>query len=232
MKEIIKKIAVLALAGMMAVCLNACDSKPNQGEDNSNNSVADDSSSADDNSKDNNNIDNAVGDESAPPVNQNNNAETFKDYSNKSVENGKSIKWFWMDNGTEDILGDSDIFEVTFKIKDGVADGNYSIVVNDLAICNKDLEIIDAKIIDGVITVGSAQAPEQETASESAITVLNTSGNAGDEIKVKINFAKNPGFCTIQLGLNYDSSVLEPVNVVNTGILSEVGSVVMNLNGD
>lgn len=224
MKNIKNKIAVIALAGIMTVGFSACDSTKTTDTS----SAQDSSSVAEVVNNDNG------GDESAPPVQANNStAETFKDYSNKTVENGKSAKWFWMDNGTEDLLGDSDVFEITFKIKDGTADGNYNVVLNDLAICNKDLAIVDAQLIDGVITVGSASAPAtQETPSAAAITLVNTSGNAGDTVKMKVNFAKNPGFCTIQLGVNYDSSVLELVDITNTGILADIGSVVKNLGDE
>ncbi|HAS78465.1 MAG TPA: hypothetical protein DCS38_01815 [Ruminococcus sp.] len=138
-----------------------------------------------------------------------------------------------MDTGTENLLGDSDIFELSFKIKDGTADGNYNVVINDLAICNTDLAIVDAKLIDGTITVGSADAPAaQETPSETAITLVNTSGNAGDTVKMKVRLSKNPGFCTVQLGINYDSSALELVDITNTGILEELGSVVKNFGDE
>lgn len=230
MKNITKKLAVLALAGLMAMSFSACDSTDKNSSAENSSSQADDASSNDDNNNDNINANNNGGDESAPPANQNSTAETFKDYSNKSVENGKSAKWFWMDTGTEDLLGDSDIFELSFKIKDGTADGNYNVVINDLAICNTDLAIVDAKLIDGTITVGSADAPAaQETPSETAITLVNTSGNAGDTVKMKVKLSKNPGFCTVQLGINYDSSALELVDITNTGILEDLGSVVKNL---
>lgn len=232
MKNITKKLAVLALAGLMAMSFSACDSTEKNSSAENSSSQADDASS--DNNNDNINANNNGGDESAPPVQNNNSAvETFKDYSNKSVENGKSAKWFWMDTGTENFLGDSDIFEISFKIKDGTADGNYNIVINDLAMCNTDLAIVDAKLVDGTITVGSADAPAaQETPSETAITLVNTSGNAGDTVKMKVKLSKNPGFCTVQLGVNYDSSALELVDVTNTGIIAELGSVVKNLGDE
>lgn len=231
-KNIISKLAVIALAGIMAAGFAGCDSTNVSSDDTSN--VGGESSAAENN--DNNN----VNDNANPVPDANNDAdpapeqpketvETFKDYSNKTVENGQSAKWFWIDNGVEDLLGDGEIFEITFKIKDGSADGNYNVAINDFAMCNKDLAIINAKVSDGVVTIGSAEAPAQETPGETSVFLSNVSGNAGDTIKMKVCMVKNPGFCTVQLGVNYDSSVLEIVDVTSVGILSEIGTVQKNL---
>ncbi len=229
MKNIRKKLAVLILAGVMATGFSGCSGDDSNDTETTTPVVAeknDEESKADEQQPVNN--DNG-GDESAPPAQNNNPAETFKDYSNKSVENGKSASWLWIDTGMEDLLGDSDIFEITFKIKDGVADGNYNVVINELQICNKATEIVDAKVIDGVVTVGSATAPEATTADGAAVSLVNTKGNAGDTITMKVNFSKNPGFCAVQMGINYDASVLEITDVVNTGVINELGSVTLNL---
>lgn len=225
MKNITKKIAVFALTCVMAMGFAGCESEKVEKNDNS-----DVTTVADDNSQNNDNINaNAGGDETAPPANNGGNAETFKDYSNKTVENGKSASWLWIDTGSEDLPGDSDIFEITFKIKDGSADGNYNVVINELQICNVATDIVDAKIVDGVVTVGGAQAPSAETVSEPSISLVNVQGNAGDTVKMKVNFSNNPGFCAITMGINYDSSVLEIENVTNTGVLEGIGSLSMNL---
>jgi hypothetical protein len=219
MKKFTKKITVLILAGIMAMSFSACDSTSSSSEDNSSEAAVV-------------NNDNG-GDESAPAaMNENSSVETFKDYSNKTVENGKSASWLWIDNGVEDIMGDGEIFEISFKIKDDVADGNYNIVINELQICNKDLEVVEADIIDGTVTVGSASAPSQESASGNSIILENVSGNAGDDIKMKVKLSSNPGFCTIQLGINYDSSALEITDVTNVGLIDGVGSVSKNLEVD
>ncbi len=224
MKNIRKKIAVLVLAGIMSLSCTACNSDSKESDNKTETTTVA--------VADNNNVNDNGGDESAPPVQENGNTPTmtFKDYSNKKAENGKSATWIWIDSGIEDIAGDSDIFELTFKVKDGAADGNYEVVVNDLQICNKATQIINATVADAVVTIGGAQAPEQATAEGTAITLMNAKGNAGDEIKMKVNFSKNPGFCAIQLGVSYDSSVLEMTNVVNTGVLADIGSVTYNLN--
>lgn len=224
MKKFTKKITVLILAGIMAMSFSACDSTSSTSETSSSSSEAGVSETAPVNN------DNG-GDESAPAaMNENAPAETFKDYSNKSVENGKSASWLWIDNGVEDVLGDGEIFEISFKIKDGTADGNYNIVINELQVCNEQLKIVNASIIDGSVTVGSASAPAQESASGSSIILENVSGNAGDTVKMKVKFSGNPGFCTIQLGINYDSSALEITDVTNVGLLDGLGSVSKNLN--
>lgn len=219
MNKISKKLAVFMLACMMAVGFSACDSTDKSSSDSSSSEAAVV------------NNDNG-GDESAPAaMNQNSVAETFKDYSNKSVENGKSASWLWIDNGTEDINGDGELFDVTFKIKDGTADGNYNIVVNSLQMCNKDLKVIQGETIDGCITVGSASAPEQASAgTDNTVILENASGNAGDTITMKVKLENNPGFCTIQVGINYDSSALEITEVTNVGIIGDSGSVTKNLD--
>lgn len=226
-KNIISKLAVFILAGMMAVGFTGCDSTNASSSDN--NSVSETENAADNNNAnpDPNANDDA---EPAPTAQAQNAAETFKDYSNKTAENGKSAKWFWIDNGTEDILGDGTLFEITFKIKDGCADGNYNVVINDFAMCNKDLAIVEAKITDGVVTVGSAEAPAQNSPSETSVYLSNVIGNAGDTIKMNVVAAKNPGFCTVQIGVNYDASALEIVDVTSAGLLSEIGSVQKNLD--
>lgn len=232
-KNTISKIAALVLAGMMTVGFAGCDSTTVSDTDNSvvdsnNNDNAD---AANDNANDNANPDPNNDAEPAPPAPSNNTAETFKDYSNKKAENGKSAKWIWMDNCTEDVLGDGSLFEITFRIKQDAADGNYNVVINDFAMCHVDVDkVVEAKLIDGVVTVGNAEAPTQETVDETYLMLENAKGNAGDTITMVMSISKNPGFTISQLGVNYDSSALEIVDIKTAGILSEIGSVQMNLD--
>ena len=61
--------------------------------------------------------------------------------------------------------------------------------------------------------------PTSASGADPTVILSQVSGRAGDIVEVTVRLANNPGIVCMQLDLIYDNSVLELVNVVDTGNL-------------
>lgn len=132
------------------------------------------------------------------------NTEAF----NGQEEYGKKAVWA----ASQDNTANGVFLTLTFNVLDGAKIGNAEVTIENEngvlksgAVSNKAEDSIDYKVVAGGVNVFDPTAP--------LINVSTVYGLPGDEVKVSVSLANNPGIRAAALRPVYDESVLELVKM-------------------
>ncbi len=119
----------------------------------------------------------------------------------------------WAD-GLADTTDTGVIANITFKIKDDAATGDYTLTVEGVQenTFNLAYEDVPFTTVNGTITVES-NAVEPPVIDGLTFIVGNATGAAGEEVVVPVEIAGNPGITFAQVMIGYDAEALEIVNI-------------------
>ena len=127
----------------------------------------------------------------------------------KSVTDGNYI--LWMDiSKNEDFIFNDEFVKITFKIKEGIPNGEYPITfVTDFSTI-KGVTLNPTKVYNGTITVGGDAKKSEDFSKETEFIVYgdNISCKQGDTVDFYINTKNNPGLAATLLWFYYDSNAM------------------------
>ncbi|MBQ5989331.1 MAG: hypothetical protein IJL67_07530 [Oscillospiraceae bacterium] len=150
-------------------------------------------------------------------------------YGDSKVVNGKAK--------FDCITSDTDILEITFKIKDGAKNGKYEVKYyedgdHSSSFCDDsdDIQSIPVTYVAGVIGVNESVSDNAIPSSGLTFAVSSAEGKPGDTVTVKcsLNHVSTP-VAAFNSYLSYDTSVLEPVSVKNVGFIEKSGNFTSNV---
>jgi len=126
---------------------------------------------------------------------------------------GKQVYWMDMSTG-KDYAFNGDFVDVTFRVKDNVADGNYEISIGACDFANYDAETITYNSTNGYVTVGDVEAAIAETSGDGTIqlTCESVTAEVGNEITIHFQISDNPGIVAFIFRFTYDQNALEFVS--------------------
>lgn len=127
----------------------------------------------------------------------------------KSVTDGNYI--LWMDiSKNEDFIFNDEFVKITFKINEGIPDGEYPITfVTDFSTI-KGVTLNPTKVYNGTITVGGEAKKGEDFSKETDFIVYgdNISCDQGDTVDFYIYTKNNPGLAATLLWFYYDSNAM------------------------
>ncbi len=120
----------------------------------------------------------------------------------------------WLDmSQAGDYFFNGEFLIIEFKLNEDLPDGFYPVSVYETDIASWELVTHKPTLIDGGIAVGNAKAEEQKASDGGfTLTVDNTTGKAGDTVKVAVNIENNPGFCGFIIDVKYDAAAMTIVD--------------------
>ncbi len=151
-------------------------------------------------------------------------------YADVANVNGKAV--------FKNITSDTEILDITFKIKDGAKNGKYEIQFfedsdRSPSFCNDGdpIKDLDIKYIPGYIGVNETAEDTAVPDSGLSFAVTSASGKPGDTVTVKCSLKNvTEPIAAFNAYLAYDTSALEPVSVSKTGFISTSGVFSSNIN--
>lgn len=135
------------------------------------------------------------------------------------------------------ISSDTDLLEITFKIKDGAKNGKYEVKYYEDAdrassFCDDsdNIQSLDVTYIPGVIGVNETVSDNAVPPSGLAFAVSSADGKPGDTVTVKCSLKNvTTPVAAFNSYLSYDTSALEPVSVKNVGFIGNSGNFTCNV---
>lgn len=143
------------------------------------------------------------------------------DYTSK--EDGRYAMWLDISKN-ENFFFEGDMIKATFKVKEGIPDGDYKIKIapdlSDIA----GVSIHANKVIDGIIRVNNGEISAVDVSGESGLVFYGDmiSCKQGDTIDFNINIKNNSGLAAFFIWFYFDSNALEFVEAVPTGEFDEI----------
>ena len=120
------------------------------------------------------------------------------------------------DNCLEDVYDNGDLANITFKIKETAADGDYALTVSADSenVFNVNFEDVPFVTVNGAITVESA-VEEEPPVEINGLTFIagKATGAVGDTVTVPVSIAGNIGLTFAQIKVAYDADALKVVNI-------------------
>ena len=136
-----------------------------------------------------------------------------------SVSAGKPVSI----NQIQEVDGNGDLFTITFQIADNAPDGNYEVKFGRPSsssslgsFCGEYEMNYNVNYYNGNITVGSVQAPEEQTPQGIACSLENVSASAGSEVVMTCRMSGVNGLAAFNTYFTYDSQYLK-VTSINAG---------------
>lgn len=128
-------------------------------------------------------------------------ADTAKNYK------GALIAWATATNITKN----GNAFEMTFKIKDSAAEGEYAVNLYDIECSDDNYQDVVPVRVNGKVKVSAAGGNAEATPPADKFTVAlgNAVGAPGSEVKIPVQFLSNTGIAGTTITMYYDSDVLE-----------------------
>ena len=168
-------------------------------------------------------------DNSAQPVKQSNELVAFLWYGDSKPVGGKAK--------FECITSDTDILEITFKIKDGAKNGKYEVKYYEdsdraSSFCDDsdDIKSIDVTYVPGVIGVNETVSDNAVPTSGLVFAMTSADGKPGDTVTIKCSLKNvTTPVAAFNSYLSYDTSALEPVSVKNIGFIENSGNFTSNV---
>lgn len=207
----------------------------NSSNNNSNNNNNNSSSNNSSNSSGGSNNSSAGGNSSS------NNSSSASDHDAETA--AKTVSFLWLGpQETRDgdvifkgITSDTDVMEITFKVKEGAKNGKYEIKMYSdpscsSTFCNQAVQSLDIEYCTGTIGVNEDVS---ETKPGSGLSFVIGSGSAkpGETVTIKCSVRNIPEeIIAFNSFLSYDDSVLEPVSAVGLGVVGSTGDFTTNVN--
>lgn len=149
-----------------------------------------------------------------PPVTTTAPSSTTSNDSQKPNAKMETRQALWMDlTQKSDFSFNGQFLKFTFKIKDGAADGKYTISLSDTDFSTYMAETLtDIKTSPAYIGVNTDATAGQASGSGFNIVGNAVKGKPGDTVDVIFNVENNPGFAAFNIQFKYDANALEYVN--------------------
>lgn len=150
---------------------------------------------------------------------------TTTDSSAGYVSNYDKMYCLWTDiTDDQDFVFNDRIIKITFKIKEGIPDRDYSIRLNPDLSTISGTTVRPEKIVQGRICVGSESVKQEDLSSEEKFTVYgnNVACKQGDTVDYYISFKNNPGVAAVLLWFYYDRNAMEVVSAEAVGEFAEL----------
>lgn len=223
-KHIMQIIVALALCASSA-SFAACGNRADDSSESSATTSATSNSSADSASNSDSGADSNSGTDAGNNTDTDSTSDSQTDDA-PSVESSGTAMVAW--TSSADIEGNADVCTITFKVKDGAANG-LSVVTADpsLIIADQAFQEIDVEVVAGGVNIGGDAS--ESTASGAAILFDTVSANAGDTVELPVRFANFDYCSTFEFMLCYDSEVLEIVDIEGSDPIDENGLLLYNV---
>ena len=172
-----------------------------------------------------NNVENPTENSLTKPSNE---LVAFLWYGDSSVVNGKA-KFVC-------ISSDTDLLEITFKIKEGAKNGKYEVKYyedsdHSSSFCDDgdDIKSLSVNYVSGVIGVNESVS-DASVPSGLSFVVSSAEGKPGDTVTLKCSLKNvSTPVAAFNSYLSYDTSALEPVSVKNIGFIGNSGNFTSNI---
>lgn len=132
----------------------------------------------------------------------------------------------WLDcSKNENFLFEGEMLKATFKVKEGIPDGDYRIRISpDLAdVTGKT--VYPSKVMDGTIRVNNGEIDAVDVSGENGSLVFygdNIACKQGDTIDFNINVKNNTGLVAFCIWFYFDGNAFEFVEASATGEYEEI----------
>lgn len=230
----VTELAVVDDNGVVITEANGQNKKPNiSSNSSSGNSSNNNSNSGSSNGNSNNNSSNNSSD-------SNNNSNSSENNSTDSSLSKVAFLWFGdskkVDNTLvyDGIKEDTEVMEITFKIKESAKSGKYEIKLYEdgqcsTSFCDADVNDIAVQFCTGTIGVNE-EVSETQAGSGCSFVISSVKGAPGDTVTVKCALRNvSREIAAFNSYLSYDSSALEAVSVTKTGFLASSGDFTTNI---
>ena len=160
--------------------------------------------------------------------------EASGEKTTESTKNGSTTDYtpksdgryaMWLDASTnENFFFEGPMLKATFKVKEGIPDGDYKIRISpDLADVKSNV-VYPSKVIDGIIRVNKGEIEAVDVSNETGMIFYgdNISCKQGDTIDFNINIENNSGLIAFCIWFYFDSNALEFVDAEATGEFEDV----------
>lgn len=149
--------------------------------------------------------------------------ETTKAYT--AATTGMYAMWIDISKDENFFFNDSFI-RVTFKVKDNIPDGNYSINLTSDLSSIAGVSIKPDYLINGSVTVGKNATAVQGNIPSDGLVIYgdNITAKQGDTVDFCINMKNNPGLAALVVWFYYDKNAFEIVDCTPDGEFAEIAA--------
>lgn len=133
----------------------------------------------------------------------------------------------WLDcSKNENFYFEGPMLKATFKVKEGIPDGDYKIRISPDLSDVAAVAIYPSKVIDGTIRVNKGEIEAVDISNDTGMIFYgdNISCKQGDTIDFNINIKNNSGLVAFCIWFYFDSNALEFVDMVATGEYEEIAN--------
>lgn len=142
----------------------------------------------------------------------------------ESKTDSKYIFWFDI-NKDIDYKFEGQFVKITFKVKDGIPDGEYPITIDpDISTVHGESLNRKLNILNGSVKIGGTAEPQNVTSDGVTVYADNVSAKPGDTIDYYINIKNNPGAAALMMWFSYDSNALECQKVKACGDFADIAN--------
>lgn len=227
----VTELAIVDSNGVVITDANGQNAKPNISSNGSNNNSNNSNNSNNNSSNNNNNSSNSnnAAEEVIPksdPVTVSEDIVAFLWFGNSKAVNGKAV--------FQEITSDSDVIEMTFKVKDSAKNGKYEIrYIEDSdhssSFCDQNVNSLPVNFCSGYIGVGE----DVSTASAGnglSFVISSAKANPGDTVTLTCSLKNvSNGIVAFNSYFAYDANALEPVSITALSSISEKGEFTTSL---
>ncbi|HBB71450.1 MAG TPA: hypothetical protein DCZ71_02455 [Ruminococcus sp.] len=150
-------------------------------------------------------------------------AAANNDYTPKTKQNYA----MWLDiSNDENFFFEGEFLKYTFKIKEGIPDGDYKIRITPDFSDVTGKSVYPSKTIDGTIRVNNGSVDKIDVGSETGFTVYGTNAacKQGDTVDFYVNVKNNTGIVAFVMKIYYDGNAMELTNYSAAGDFEEISS--------
>lgn len=135
-----------------------------------------------------------------------------------SKEDGRYAMWLDISKD-ENFFFEGDMIRATFKVKEGIPDGDYSVRISPDLSDVAGVAIYPEKTIDGVIRVNNGEIEAVDVSQETGMVFWGDSiaCKQGDTIDFNINIKNNSGLVAFCVWFYFDSNALEFIEATPSG---------------
>lgn len=132
----------------------------------------------------------------------------------------------WIDcSKNKDFFFEGEMLKVTFKVKEGIPDGDYRIRISPDISDVTGTTVYPSKVIDGTIRVNNGEIEAADVSNENGALVFygdNIACKQGDTIDFNINIKNNTGMVAFCIWFYFDGNALEFIEASATGEYEEI----------
>lgn len=133
----------------------------------------------------------------------------------------------WLDiSKDENFFFEDDMIKYTFKVKEGIPDGDYKISIvpdiSDIA----GVRVQPSEVINGTIRVNNGEIEAVDVSNKTDMIFYgdNIACKQGDTIDFNVNIKNNVGMAAFMIWVYFDSNALEFIDAKPTGEFRSISS--------